>query len=83
MDTAHIIYCSLTHRPLPRVDSYVENLCLWYPGRDLKALIRMRQKGEITVPQWLRSLARRLVFPLFRVNDPWPSIHRALKEIRD
>jgi len=83
MDTAYIIYCSLTNRPLPRVDSYVENLCLWYPGRDLKALIHMRQDGEITVTQWLRSLARRQVFPLFRVSDPWPSIRRALSEIRE
>ena len=83
MDSAYIIYCSLTNRPLPCVDSYTENLGLWYPVRDLKTLIRMRQKGEITVAQWLRSVARRHVFPLFRLNDPWPSIGGALNGIRD
>jgi predicted ATP-grasp superfamily ATP-dependent carboligase len=83
MDSAYIIYCSLTNRPLPRVGSYEENLGLWYPVRDLKALIRMRQKGEITVAQWLRSVARRQVFPLFSLNDPQPSIGQALDNIRE
>jgi D-aspartate ligase len=83
MDSAYIIYCSLTNRLLPRVDSYKENLGLWFPVRDLKALIRMRQMGEITLAQWLRSVARRHVFPRFSLDDPWPSIRQALVDIRD
>lgn len=83
MDPAFLIYCSLTNRPLPRVDSYEENLGLWYPVRDLKAFLRLRSQGDLSTLQWLRSVSGKQVFPFFSLRDPWPSIGRAFHEIRD
>lgn len=82
IDSAYLIYCRLTDRPLPRVDSYRQDLSLWYPVRDFKTLVHMRRRGEITVARWLRSVARRHVFPYFKLSDPWPSLGQALDDVR-
>jgi D-aspartate ligase len=82
MDTAYIIYCKLTNRPLPPVDSYQQELGLWYPWRDLKAFLELRSRRELGLAQWARSLARKQTLPYFRMSDPWPSISRAVDAVR-
>ena len=44
VDIAFIIYCKLTNRPIPRLDSYQQKLCVWYPFQDLKALRQLRTR---------------------------------------
>jgi predicted ATP-grasp superfamily ATP-dependent carboligase len=78
MDSAYIIYCKLTNHPLPPVDSYQEDIGLWYLLRDLKALRQLGRQGDLSIGDWLRSVARRQAFPYFRLGDPYPFLGVAL-----
>jgi hypothetical protein len=61
----------------------------WNPIEDVRALLDYRRDGELTVPQWLRSVARRQHFPMMRLDDPMPTaaslgtkLGRALAKLR-
>jgi predicted ATP-grasp superfamily ATP-dependent carboligase len=46
----------------------------WYPWEDLHALLELRELGELTVWQWIKSLSWRPVFPYMSFSDPWPTM---------
>lgn len=81
MDTAFLIFCRLTGRPLPSAKSYRENLFLWYPVRDLKDQLKGRH--GLSARDWLRSVCNwNTVFPYFKLEDPWPSVALSLDGLR-
>jgi len=47
---------------------------LWHPGSDARAFLALRRRGELSLAGWLRSVARSQHFPLFRWDDPQPSL---------
>lgn len=46
----------------------------WLPSRDLRALRDYRAEGELSMTQWLRSMAGPTSTPLMSVKDPLPSL---------
>lgn len=66
------------HRALGRESAlpttYRCGLRMWHPLEDARALVAYRRSGELTTRQWLRSLLHRLHFPMFRVDDPMPTV---------
>lgn len=81
IDTAFLIYCRLTGKPLPSPKSYTENLFLWYPLRDMVG--ELKGQHELSASQWLKSVLHwNTVFPLFKPEDPWPSFALALEELQ-
>ncbi|EGV52465.1 hypothetical protein [Candidatus Endoriftia persephone] len=82
MDIAYLIHQHMSGKFVPYTDSFRSNMRLLYPVNDYLAFRTMRQKGEITFPQWIASLAHPQVFPFFRLLDPYPSIHHFLKHFR-
>jgi D-aspartate ligase len=74
IDMARIAYDATVGRPLERPASYRTGVTQWNPIEDVRALIDYRRDGELTVPQWVRSVARRQHFPMMRADDPGPTI---------
>jgi predicted ATP-grasp superfamily ATP-dependent carboligase len=74
MDSALIIYNHITRRSQPNIGSYKTNVTLFFPENDYYAFKQLNARGELTVTQWLRSIARRHSFPYFSLSDPWPSV---------
>jgi D-aspartate ligase len=74
IDIALFTYCRLAGLPTPVVDGYRPGVRLWHPGTDARAFLALRRRGELSLAAWLRSVARPQHFPLFRWDDPQPSL---------
>ena len=74
IDMARIAYESTAGRPVERPDGYRTGVTQWNPIEDVRALIDYRRDGELTVPRWVRSVARRQHFPMMRADDPMPTV---------
>jgi D-aspartate ligase len=75
LDIALLAYSRVTGTPGPELRAYKVGVPLWHPIEDFRAMLRYRARGELTVGGWLRSLRRRQRFPLFRLDDPLPTVH--------
>jgi D-aspartate ligase len=74
IDMTRIAYDSTVGRPVERPDGYHTGVTQWNPVEDVRALVDYRRDGELTVPQWVRSVARRQHFPMMRADDPMPTV---------
>jgi D-aspartate ligase len=79
LDTAYIIYCHLTGRPVPVINSYKENVRLLFLREDFAAYRQLRSRGELSIWGWLKSIAYKQTFPYFRLTDPVPAIFFSYK----
>lgn len=52
---------------------------LWYPVQDMAAFASMRRSGDLSLLQWLLSLAHRQHLPVFSVTDPQPSLRAMMR----
>ena len=84
-----IIYLNLTGQPVPQYRDYRHDLRLWHPFRDFLCYLELRQRHELTFPQWLKSVATMSnILPLFSLTDPLPmfgagyAIIRRLAQVR-
>ena len=82
VDLARFSYDRLLGRPTPEVSSYRDDLHLWEPVNDTRAFLVYRRRGELSLPEWARSVARRQVFPVARLSDPLPAIVRHAGKLR-
>jgi len=79
----YIIYCYLTGNPLPKSNSYKENLYFWYLQRDFNSFQELHQRGELSLLRWLGSfITKKRVYPLFRWDDPGPALRSVYDYIR-
>ena len=74
IDLARIAYDRLAGRPVEAPDRYRTGVTQWNPIEDIRALLDYRRDGELTVPRWLVSVARRQHFPMMRLDDPMPTV---------
>jgi predicted ATP-grasp superfamily ATP-dependent carboligase len=74
IDMTRIAYDATAGRPVERPDGYRTGVTQWNPIEDVRALIDYRRDGELTVPSWARSVARRQHFPMMRADDPMPTV---------
>jgi predicted ATP-grasp superfamily ATP-dependent carboligase len=75
LDIALLAYSRVAGGPGPELRSYKVGVPLWHPIEDFRAMLRYRASGELTTVEWLRSLRRRQRFPMFRMDDPLPTVH--------
>lgn len=47
---------------------------MWHPTEDFAGFLAYKALGEISTLGWLRSLVHRQHFPVFRWDDPCPSL---------
>jgi predicted ATP-grasp superfamily ATP-dependent carboligase len=74
IDLALVAYNRLVGLPLPPVATFRDNLRLWFPRDDMRALRAYRRAGLLSTTQWLRTLARPPHLPTFSWRDPLPSL---------
>lgn len=77
IDFGLLSYARATGTDLPPLDRFRDDVGLWFPLGDIRALRQYRQDGEWTIASWMRSLAHRQVFPLWSPGDPAPSLRNA------
>jgi D-aspartate ligase len=79
IDIAGLVYQRALGLPLPPLDSFRDGLRLWSPGRDLRAFLELRRRGELGAAGWLRSILRPASLPVFAPHDPRPSLAELLR----
>lgn len=82
IDIPLLAYNRVVGRADPPVESYRTGLALWLPIEDTRAFLAYRREGELTTGAWLRSLARPLRFPMFRLSDPKPTLGSFAAKVR-
>lgn len=82
MKLAELVYNRIVNRPPPEIPHYCREMRQWDPVRDFSAFRQLRRSGQITLGQWLRSIAHRQTFPFFEWRDPMPAVARVLKPLR-
>lgn len=76
IDLAQLVYNRIVGLPLPPLDTYRDNVTMWDPLRDYRAYQELRETGELSFAEWLRSILRPHVFPCFDWRDPIPALVR-------
>jgi len=72
IDFALLAYNRLVGRGLPPLESFRDDVSLWFPREDLRALRAYRASGELSTTEWLRTVAHVQHFPTFAWSDPKP-----------
>jgi D-aspartate ligase len=81
VDLALFSYNRLLGRPAPAVEPYREDVRLWYPLEDVRAFLRYRRDGELSLRRWAGSLLYRQHLPVARLDDPLPALVRNSRKL--
>jgi len=76
------VYNRLTGRPQQVPKTYRLGLRLWHPLRDYMAYRQLNKMGLLTFRDWVRSVLRPQIFPIFRWYDPLPAIINVVRRAR-
>jgi predicted ATP-grasp superfamily ATP-dependent carboligase len=68
------VYNRLTGRAYAAPSSYRMGLRLWKPVGDFVAFRQLNKMGLLTFWAWVRSVMHPQIFPVFRWDDPLPTI---------
>jgi len=74
VDQALVAYERATGSEPRPGSSYRTGVRMWHPVEDVRAFAVQRRRGTLTVLEWLRSLAHRQHFLVYRWDDPAPSL---------
>lgn len=81
LDLGRYVYERVTTGRAREVESVREQLHLWHPVLDLRAMLELRGRHELSVIEWLRSVGHPQVLPYFARDDLGPSMGKARREI--
>lgn len=81
-DLGSFVYNRIVGIPQPPLTTFRTGLRLWDPLRDFRAFLELRERGELTLLQWLASIMHRTSISYFSWRDPVPSILRLCKRSR-
>lgn len=76
--TDWLVYCYLTKQELPVIDQYQQGLHMLYPVKDFLAYRELSQRGEINFIEWISTIAKPQILPVFRSSDPFPVLNSLL-----
>jgi len=75
LDLTKFVYYRICDRPTPVMHQSEKPMYLWNPTDDLRAFLLLSQRGELTLIEWLRSIAHtNVILPCFQWSDPMPSL---------
>jgi predicted ATP-grasp superfamily ATP-dependent carboligase len=83
IDTARIVYNRLAGNPVRIPHKIKANKRLWYPTADFAAFKALRREKEISLRQWLLSVAHKQTLPTLKLLDPMPALAATSNFIRD
>lgn len=81
-DLGNFVYNRIVGIPQPPLTNFRSGLRMWDPLRDFRAFLELRERGEMTLLQWLASIMHRTSIAYFSWRDPVPSILRMCKRAR-
>lgn len=81
VDLPALVYRRVLGEQVTWPTTYRTGLRMLSPVDDARAMVMLRRAGQLTIPQWLRSIAHRQIFPIMRWSDPGPAIARATGRI--
>jgi len=67
-----IVYYNLLNQAYPIPQDYSIDIRLWDPINDFRAFMELKDRKEITLKKWIRSIAYKHYFPIFSYDDPFP-----------
>jgi predicted ATP-grasp superfamily ATP-dependent carboligase len=73
-DPALLTYRRALALAVPATGPRRDGVRLWHPADDLRALLAYRRRGELSTAAWARSLLHRQHVPVFRWDDPLPTV---------
>jgi D-aspartate ligase len=82
VDLALFTYNRLLGRPTPPMDPYRLGVHLWVPRLDASAALAYKRANELTLRQWLASLAAPQRFTVASLGDPGPLAGTAARKLR-
>lgn len=74
LDLGRWVYYRAVGRSYTLPKTFAIGKRLWSPINDIGAFAQLRRRGEISTPQWIRSVLHRQSFAWFDWRDPLPSI---------
>jgi D-aspartate ligase len=74
VDFGRLAYSRLAGMPLPPLDSFRDDIGLWFPVDDVRAFREYRRAGELSTVTWISTLLHRQCLPQFDWADPGPSL---------
>jgi predicted ATP-grasp superfamily ATP-dependent carboligase len=81
-DLGNFVYNRIVGIPQPPLTNFQSGLRMWDPLRDFRAFLELRERGEMTLVQWLGSIMHRASISYFSWRDPLPGILRLCKRAR-
>ena len=72
MDIALVIYRRLSGQPAREIAGYRDHVRLLEPWRDYKAYKQLREMGEITFREWVKSIMHKQISSVYRSDDLRP-----------
>jgi D-aspartate ligase len=81
-DLGNFVYNRIVGIPQPPLTSFRSGMRLWDPFRDFRAFLELRERGELTLAQWLGSIMHRTSISYFSWRDPLPSLIRLSRRAR-
>jgi predicted ATP-grasp superfamily ATP-dependent carboligase len=82
LDVARFVYDRLVGRTPVAPQSYRTGVRLWHPIEDTRAFLHLRRRGELSLGDWVASVAHPQHVPVFRWQDPNPSVRAGLRRAR-
>jgi hypothetical protein len=74
IDLVRLAYARAVGAEPPTVDSFRDDIGLWFPLDDFRAMRQYRADGELTTRAWVRTLLHPQVRPELDWADPLPSM---------
>jgi D-aspartate ligase len=81
IDFVRLAYTRVAGLPPPPLDSFKDDIGLWFPIDDIRALRCYQRDGELSISAWARSLMRKQCAPQFNLADPLPSVFSATQRL--
>lgn len=82
IDIPHIAYCDALELPVHAQRSYRAGVSWIDFQRDARAFLAYRSRGELTFPQWARSLTGEKDWAVFSADDWMPAVSSLAEQLR-
>jgi D-aspartate ligase len=82
LDLALLCYRRVLGLDDPPLRPCPDGLHLWLPIEDVGAFLSLRRTDEISFRDWATSLLHRQIFPVFRLDDPLPTLINFIRPLR-
>lgn len=83
VDIAGYVYGRLVGAPVSAPPGFVTGMTILNPRRDVFAFLERRERNEMTLREWLRSIARPQRFYTLSLEDPMPALASGAEILRN